>query len=120
MPPSTVKETIAIGERRVGKGEPCFIIGEAGVNHNGSFELALELVDVAACAGCDAVKFQTFKPERVCSPYAPKADYVHPRRLSVGVEEVWVNGVAAIDAGKLTGQRAGRVLLHTPAAGSCQ
>jgi N,N'-diacetyllegionaminate synthase len=75
MPPSTVKETIAIGERRVGNGEPCFIIGEAGVNHNGSFELALELVDVAACAGCDAVKFQTFKPERVCSPHAPKADY---------------------------------------------
>lgn len=56
-----------------------------------------------------------FDPAR----YAPRADYLHPRRLSVGVEEVWVNGVAAIYAGKLTGQRAGRVLLHTPAAGSC-
>jgi N-acyl-D-amino-acid deacylase len=51
--------------------------------------------------------------------YAPKADYLHPRRLSVGVEELWVNGVAAIYAGKLTGQRAGRVLLHAPPAGSC-
>jgi len=67
--------TIAIGERRVGRGEPCFIIGEAGVNHNGSFELARELVDVAIDAGCDAVKFQTFVPEKVCSPLAPKAQY---------------------------------------------
>jgi N,N'-diacetyllegionaminate synthase len=68
-------ERIAIGTRRVGKGEPCFIIAEAGVNHNGSFELARQLVDVAVDAGCDAVKFQTFKPEKVCSPFAPKADY---------------------------------------------
>ncbi len=67
--------TIAIGERKVGRGEPCFIIGEAGVNHNGSFEMARELVDVAVDAGCDAVKFQTFKPEKVCAPLAPKALY---------------------------------------------
>ena len=40
-------ETIAIGNRRVGKGEPCFIIAEAGVSHNGKFELARQLVDVA-------------------------------------------------------------------------
>jgi N-acyl-D-amino-acid deacylase len=56
-----------------------------------------------------------FDPER----YAPKADYLHPRRLSEGVEELWVNGAAAIHHGKLTGQAAGRVLLHTPPAGSC-
>jgi len=68
-------ETIAIGNRRVGKGEPCFIIAEAGVNHNGKVELACQLVDVAVDAGCNAVKFQTFKPERVCSPFAPKANY---------------------------------------------
>jgi N,N'-diacetyllegionaminate synthase len=67
--------TIAIGNRRVGKGEPCFIIAEAGVNHNGRFELARQLVDVAVDAGCNAVKFQTFKPEKVCSPFAPKANY---------------------------------------------
>jgi N,N'-diacetyllegionaminate synthase len=66
---------ISIGERRVGKEEPCFIIGEAGVNHNGSFDLARELVDVAVNAGCDAVKFQTFKAEKVCSSLAPKAAY---------------------------------------------
>jgi N,N'-diacetyllegionaminate synthase len=68
-------ETIVVGNRRVGKREPCFIIAEAGVNHNGSYELARKLVDIASKAGCDAVKFQTFKPEKVCSPFAPKATY---------------------------------------------
>jgi N,N'-diacetyllegionaminate synthase len=68
-------KTISIGERQVGSNQPCFIIAEAGVNHNGSFESACELVDVAVAAGCDAVKFQTFKTEKVCSPLAPKATY---------------------------------------------
>jgi N-acyl-D-aspartate/D-glutamate deacylase len=56
-----------------------------------------------------------FDPAR----YAPKADYLHPKVLSEGVEELWVNGRSAIHAGKMTGQPAGRVLLHTPPAGSC-
>ena len=68
-------KNISIGERSVGKGQPCFIIAEAGVNHNGSLELALQLVDAAISTGCDAIKFQTFKPEKVCSPFAPKATY---------------------------------------------
>lgn len=52
-----------------------FIIAEAGVNHNGSLELAKQLIDVAADAGVDAVKFQTFKAEKLVSKNAQKADY---------------------------------------------
>lgn len=51
------------------------IIAEAGVNHNGNFDLAVQLIDVAARAGADYVKFQTAIPEEVISCYAPKAEY---------------------------------------------
>ena len=52
-----------------------YIIAEAGVNHNGDPRLALDLVDVAADAGADCVKFQTFRPEDTISAGAPKAAY---------------------------------------------
>lgn len=66
---------IDIAERKIGPGQPCFIIAEAGVNHNGSLELGLKLVDAAAAAGADAVKFQTFKVDRLVTKDAPKAGY---------------------------------------------
>ena len=52
-----------------------FIIAEAGVNHNGSVELAKKLIDVAVESGVDAVKFQTFKAEKLVSKDAKKAEY---------------------------------------------
>jgi N-acetylneuraminate synthase len=56
-------DAIHIGDRPVGPDEPTFVIAEAGSNHNGDVDLARELIDVAAEAGADAVKFQTFRAD---------------------------------------------------------
>lgn len=57
------------------KRHQCHIIAEAGVNHNGSLELAFKLIDAAAAAGADTVKFQTFKADKLATKDAPKAGY---------------------------------------------
>lgn len=64
-----------INGSRIGPDSPPFFIAEAGVNHNGDLEKAKKMIDVAAEAGADAVKFQTFSAERLVSPNASKADY---------------------------------------------
>ena len=66
---------ISVGARKIGPGESCFVIAEAGVNHNGDERLAHRLVDVAADAGADAVKFQIFDAAQVAAPDAAKALY---------------------------------------------
>lgn len=66
---------IKLGSSLIGEGHPCFIIAEAGVNHNGDINLAKRLIDIAADAGADAVKFQTFKADKIVSESAEKAEY---------------------------------------------
>jgi N-acetylneuraminate synthase len=68
-------EKIAIGERFIGNSEKCFIIAEAGVNHNGDKKLAKRLIDESVNAGADAVKFQTFHADNIVTRTAAKADY---------------------------------------------
>lgn len=65
-----------IGARTVGDGQPCFVIAEAGSNHDGKLEQALRLIDVAADAKVDAVKFQVFKANRLYPRSAGASDYL--------------------------------------------
>jgi len=68
-------QAVMAGDRRIGPGSPCFVIAEVGVNHNGRLDLALKSIDVAKAAGADAVKFQTFRAERLVTRSAPTARY---------------------------------------------
>ncbi len=68
-------KAIKIADKVVGEGQPCFIIAEAGVNHNGDIKIAKKLIDIAVEARADAVKFQTFKAESIVTASAEKAIY---------------------------------------------
>lgn len=64
--------TVKIGNKLVGESQPCYVIAEIGINHNGDMEVAKQLIHVAATAGCDAVKFQKRTPE-LCVPLAQRS-----------------------------------------------
>lgn len=68
-------ESVAIGETLISENSACFVIAEAGVNHNGNLALAYQLVDAAAHAGADAVKFQSFHADLLVTATAPKPAY---------------------------------------------
>jgi N-acetylneuraminate synthase len=62
---------VLIGNKKVGDGQPCFIIAEIGINHNGDIDIAKKLITLAAGSGCDAVKFQKRNPE-ICVPLSQR------------------------------------------------
>lgn len=74
-----MKKKINVGGKRIGKDEPCYVIAEAGSNHNGDFETAKKLIDVAVEAGGDAVKFQIFKADKLYSKKTPDFDYLQEK-----------------------------------------
>ena len=69
-------KAVEIFGRKVGEGYPCFIVAEAGSNHNGDVELGKKLIKAAKEVGADAVKFQAFKAEELVTEYAPTAGYM--------------------------------------------
>jgi N-acetylneuraminate synthase len=89
-------KTIHLGTRPVGDGQPCFVIAEIGINHNGDIDLAKKLISMAVAAGCDAVKFQKRTIEVVYSaeelakprenPFGPTNGDLK-RGLEFGLEE---------------------------------
>jgi N-acetylneuraminate synthase len=75
-----MNRVVQIGSKTVGDGQPCYIIAEIGINHNGSLDIAKKLIDVAADCGCDAVKFQKRTVDVVFSP----KDLARPRENPFG------------------------------------
>lgn len=69
-----MKDCVKIGDSFVGPGQPCYIVAEIGINHNGDVDLAKRLIDAAVAAGADAVKFQkrtvdvVYSPEELATP----------------------------------------------------
>src|SRR4051812_32733930 len=68
--------TVQLGLKTVGDGHPCYVIAEAGANHNRDLDTARRLIDVASEAGADAVKFQTYSGKTLYSTKAPQFDYL--------------------------------------------
>lgn len=71
---------VEIGGVKVGDGNPCFVVAEIGINHNGDIDLARRLITIAASAGCSAVKFQKRTVDVVYSP----EDLAKPRESPFG------------------------------------
>ena len=90
---------IKIGDGLISEGEPCFMIAEAGSNHNGSLEQAKKLIDVAVAAKADAVKFQIYKAESLYSKHTPEFSYLKGQNVyelikSIETPREWIKELA--------------------------
>ena len=90
---------IKIGNKLIGDGEPCYIIAEAGSNHNGSLEQAKKLIDVAVESRADAVKFQIYKAESLYSKRTPEFSYLKGQNVyelikSIETPREWIKELA--------------------------
>jgi len=90
---------VKIGNELIGENEPCFIIAEAGSNHNGSLEQAKRLIEVAVESGVDAVKFQIFRAENLYSKYTPGFRYLKGKSTydlikSIETPREWIKELA--------------------------
>lgn len=79
----------SIGDRPVGTGHPCYVIAEVGANHNRDLPTAVALIDAAAAAGADAVKFQTYTAEGLYSRHTPTMSYLKDGGLTKDDESIW-------------------------------
>lgn len=76
-------KVVRIGKRLVGEGQPCFLVAEVGINHNGEMSLAHRLIDSGAEAGADAVKFQNYRAEDFLSDRSLTYEYVSQGRTII-------------------------------------
>ncbi|MGB1287808.1 MAG: N-acetylneuraminate synthase family protein [Aggregatilineales bacterium] len=110
--------SVKIGSRQIGYDYPCFVIAEAGVNHNGDIQLAHKLIDVAADAKVDAIKFQTFDPKSLATPAAVRAVYQAENMGESGSQLDMLEKLAlpreAYDDLKQHAEEANLVFLSTP------
>lgn len=83
------RDRVSIADRGVGHGEPVYVIAEAGSNHNRDLATAKKLIDVAAEAGADAVKFQTYTADGLYSRKTPTMSYLSDGGLVDEQESVW-------------------------------
>lgn len=95
MENTTSRDTsVRVGERLVGPGHPCFIIAEIGTNHDGELGRAKELIDAAADAGADAVKFQSTSADKIfAAEWAPRDFYELIKKTEL--PEEWYGDLAA-------------------------
>ena len=103
--------TVKIGNRLVGEGEPCFVVAEIGINHNGDLELAKKLIDASIVAGCDAVKFQ----KRTIDVVYTAEELAKPRENPFGS----TNGDLEVWAGIRAGENTTKLIATAASGASC-